>query len=85
MDARFLSLRIPKVLVLAGSDRLDTPLTIAHMQGRFQLSMVAHAGHCIQEDNPRGLSHIVIDFLRRYGLFPPGYTPPAIGGICVAP
>jgi hypothetical protein len=26
----------PTLLILAGHDRLDTPLTIAHMKGKFQ-------------------------------------------------
>jgi len=70
MTSRFLSLRVPKVLVVADSDRLDTPLTIGHMQGKFQLSVPQHCGHCINEDNPSQLSQIVIQFMKRYGLLP---------------
>ena len=51
----FLSLRVPKQLLLAGNDRMDKELTIAHMQGKFKLVVVDNVGHVIQEDNP----HIV--------------------------
>ena len=48
----FLNLRIPKQLLLAGSDRMDKELTIAHMQGKFKLVVVDNVGHVIQEDRP---------------------------------
>ena len=36
----FLSLRIPKILMLAGTDRLDKTLLIGQMQGKFQMSLL---------------------------------------------
>jgi protein phosphatase methylesterase 1 len=33
----FLNTRVPKQLLLAGSDRMDKELTIAQMQGKFKL------------------------------------------------
>jgi len=48
----FLDLRIPKQLLLAGNDRMDKDLTIAHMQGRFKMVVVDNVGHVIQEDRP---------------------------------
>ena len=36
----FLSIITPKVLVLAGTDRLDRPLTVGQMQGKFQLVLL---------------------------------------------
>ncbi len=36
----FLDLRVPKQLLLAGSDRMDKELTIAQMQGKFKLVVV---------------------------------------------
>ena len=33
----FLSVKVPKVLMLAGTDRLDKTLTIGQMQGKFQM------------------------------------------------
>ena len=46
----FLDLRIPKQLLLAGNDRMDKDLTIAHMQGKFKMVVVDNVGHVIQED-----------------------------------
>jgi protein phosphatase methylesterase 1 len=39
MSTRFLDITLPKLLVLAGVDRLDTLLTIGQMQGKFQVLM----------------------------------------------
>jgi len=39
----FLAARAPKLLLLAGTDRLDRPLTIGQMQGRFQLALLPQA------------------------------------------
>lgn len=33
----FLQVQAPKLLILAGTDRLDKPLTIGQMQGKFQM------------------------------------------------
>ena len=33
-------------------DRLDTPLTVGQMQGKFQLTVLPQAGHAIHEDQP---------------------------------
>ena len=46
----FLSVPAPKVLLLAGTDRLDQELTIGQMQGKFQMCLLPQAGHVIQED-----------------------------------
>lgn len=46
----FLSVTAPKLLLLAGTDRLDQELTIGQMQGKFQMSLLPQAGHVIQED-----------------------------------
>ena len=50
MSSLFLSVPGPKMLVLAGTDRLDTPLTIGQMQGKYQLALMPHCGHQIHED-----------------------------------
>ena len=36
----YMSVIVPKVLVLAGTDRLDKPLTVGQMQGKFQLLLL---------------------------------------------
>lgn len=40
MSELFLSVKAPKILMLAGSDRLDKTLTIGQMQGKFQMSLL---------------------------------------------
>ena len=59
----FLSVKIPKILMLAGIERLDKELTIAQMQGKFQLSVVNNVGHVIHEDNPERVFQIIEEFI----------------------
>ena len=66
MSERFLSAKTSKALLLAGTDRLDTPLTIAQMQGKFQMVVFPNSGHAIQEDEPEKFTQVVHDFLARY-------------------
>lgn len=40
MSELFLTVKAPKILMLAGSDRLDKTLTIGQMQGKFQMSLL---------------------------------------------
>ena len=49
----FLNVKVPKQLLLAGSDRMDKELTIAQMQGKFKLVVFDHVGHVIHEDQPK--------------------------------
>lgn len=44
----FLSLPAAKLLLLAGTDRLDKPLMIGQMQGKFQLVVLPAVGHTVQ-------------------------------------
>jgi protein phosphatase methylesterase 1 len=50
MSKRFLGCRAMKLLILAGTDRLDIDLTVAQMQGKYQLVVLPMCGHTIQED-----------------------------------
>ena len=43
------------MLVLAGAERMDTALTVAHMQGKYEMNVIADCGHVIQEDQPAAL------------------------------
>jgi protein phosphatase methylesterase 1 len=47
----FLAVRSARLLVLAGTDRLDQPLMIGQMQGKFQLAVVPgdRVGHMLHE------------------------------------
>ncbi|CAH1422393.1 unnamed protein product [Lactuca virosa] len=48
LSEKILSSPVPKLLLLAGIDRLDRALTIGQMQGKFQIVVVRHTGHAIQ-------------------------------------
>lgn len=61
----FLSCPVPKLLLLAGTDRLDRSLTIGQMQGKFQMIVVRHTGHAIQEDEPDEFAGVVLNFIAR--------------------
>lgn len=45
LSEAFLNVSAPKVLMLAGTDRLDKPLMVGQMQGRFQLSLLPQVAH----------------------------------------
>ncbi|KAK5584399.1 hypothetical protein RB653_006010 [Dictyostelium firmibasis] len=65
LSKEFLSSRALKLLILAGTDRLDRELTIAQMQGKFQLILLPLCGHVIQEDDPKSTSDTLIEFIKR--------------------
>ena len=45
----FLSARSARLLILAGTDRLDKELMIGQMQGKFQMEVVPNVGHMLHE------------------------------------
>jgi len=45
----FLAARTARLLILAGTDRLDKELMIGQMQGKFQMEVVPGVGHMVQE------------------------------------
>ncbi|KAF5359517.1 hypothetical protein D9756_002971 [Leucocoprinus leucothites] len=65
LSNKFLAARSARLLVLAGTDRLDRELMIGQMQGKFQLVVVPGTGHMIQEDDPTRLAEILVEFWRR--------------------
>ncbi|KAL8631523.1 hypothetical protein Q9189_002741 [Teloschistes chrysophthalmus] len=52
LSKKFLNANGGKLLILAGTDRLDKELMIGQMQGKYQLQVFPDAGHFIQEDQP---------------------------------
>ncbi|KAJ1976007.1 Protein phosphatase methylesterase 1 [Dimargaris xerosporica] len=62
---KFLQARAPKLLMLAGPERLDTPMMIAQMQGKFQPIMFPDSGHAIQEDSPQRVTDALVEFWQR--------------------
>jgi protein phosphatase methylesterase 1 len=67
LSAKFLAppSSVAKLLILAGTDRLDKPLTIAQMQGKYQLHVVPEAGHFVHEDCPEKVAVVVAEFWKR--------------------
>jgi len=59
----FLSIKIPKILLLASSDRMDKELTIAQMQGKFRLAIINDVGHIIHEDDSKEVAKMIADFI----------------------
>lgn len=78
LSEKFLSCSVPKLLLLAGTDRLDRALTIGQMQGKFQMVVVRHTGHAIQEDVPDEFATLVLNFISRNRIGPRGVEIPGI-------
>ncbi|KAG0494329.1 hypothetical protein HPP92_005323 [Vanilla planifolia] len=78
LSEKFLSCPVPKLLLLAGTDRLDRPLTIGQMQGKFQMVPVRHTGHAIQEDAPEEFASLVLNFISRNRIGPHGVEIPGL-------
>ena len=67
----FLSCECPKLLLLAGIDRLDRDLTVGQMQGKFQMHVVPKSGHAVHEDAPEQVADCIASFLVRNKLVQP--------------
>ncbi|XP_050219905.1 uncharacterized protein LOC126670257 [Mercurialis annua] len=78
LSEKFLSSPVPKLLLLAGTDRLDRTLTIGQMQGKFQMVVVRHTGHAIQEDVPDEFAALVLNFISRNRIGPHGVEIPGL-------
>ncbi|GAU18964.1 hypothetical protein TSUD_229550 [Trifolium subterraneum] len=53
-------------------------LTIGQMQGKFQMIVVRHTGHAIQEDVPDEFATLVINFISRNQIGPNGVVIPGL-------
>ncbi|XP_061107423.1 protein phosphatase methylesterase 1-like [Conger conger] len=62
----FLSCNIPKLLLLAGIDRLDRDLTIGQMQGKFMMQVLPPCGHAVHEDMPDKVADALASFMIRH-------------------
>lgn len=67
LSSNFLEIPAARLLILAGTDRLDKKLMIGQMQGKYQLVVFAESGHFVQEDVPMKTAVTLIDFLIRNG------------------
>lgn len=70
LSKRFLSARTARLLLLAGTDRLDKELMVGQMQGKYQLTVFPDVGHCLQEDAPEKTAKLLVDFWRRNEVTP---------------
>ncbi|KRY57192.1 Protein phosphatase methylesterase 1 [Trichinella britovi] len=68
MSEKFLSVSVPKLLLLANKDNMDTALTTAQMQGKFQMALLTEVGHSVHEDSPEKTAEIFASFLLRQRL-----------------
>lgn len=67
LNNNFLENSLPKLLILASPDRLDTDLTIKHMQGKFSFKVSnQHVGHHVHEDDPEGTAQMLREFLKLF-------------------
>ncbi|KAI9851778.1 MAG: Protein phosphatase methylesterase 1 [Thelocarpon superellum] len=65
LSSKFLGATSGKLLLLAGTDRLDKELMIGQMQGKYQLQVFPEAGHFIHEDLPEKTAMVLVDFYKR--------------------
>ncbi|KAF3938400.1 hypothetical protein ABW19_dt0200411 [Dactylella cylindrospora] len=65
LSRKFLEARGGKLLILAGTDRLDKELTIGQMQGKYQLLVLPEVGHFVHEDAPEKTAMALVEFYRR--------------------
>nr|CAD7443617.1 unnamed protein product [Timema bartmani] len=66
LSNEFLNCQVPKMLLLAGIDRLDKDLTVGQMQGKFQMQVLPQCGHAVHEDVPEKVAEVVATFLVRH-------------------
>ncbi|KAI0656429.1 protein phosphatase methylesterase [Cubamyces menziesii] len=65
LSGKFLSARTARLLILAGTERLDKELMIGQMQGKFQLVVIPGVGHMVHEDDPTHMAEVLVEFWRR--------------------
>lgn len=65
LSSKFLTGRGAKLLILAGTDRLDKELMIGQMQGKFQLVVIPEGGHFVHEDVAEKVAGLLVEFFKR--------------------
>ncbi|XP_014485761.1 PREDICTED: protein phosphatase methylesterase 1 [Dinoponera quadriceps] len=66
LSTAFLNVSAPKMLLLAGVDRLDRELTVGQMQGKFQMQVLPACGHAVHEDVPDKVAEAIATFMVRH-------------------
>ncbi|KAI9224051.1 Alpha/Beta hydrolase protein [Blastocladiella britannica] len=82
LSSLFLRAPAAKLLILAGTDRLDRELTIGQMQGKFQMEVLQAVGHNLHEDAPSATAHLLSQFANRNARL---VLPPKFNGTRAAP
>uniref|UniRef100_A0A069DYU3 Protein phosphatase methylesterase 1 n=1 Tax=Panstrongylus megistus TaxID=65343 RepID=A0A069DYU3_9HEMI len=82
----FLSCEAQKLLLLASLDRLDTDLTVAQMQGKFEIHAFEQSrgrcGHAIHEDIPDAVAEVLATYLVRNMFAKRKYEFPSVMPCC---
>ncbi|KAK6336484.1 carboxyl methyl esterase activity protein [Orbilia brochopaga] len=65
LSRKFLEAKGGKLLILAGTDRLDKELIIGQMQGKYQLLVLPEVGHFVHEDAPEKTAVALVEFYKR--------------------
>lgn len=76
LSDKFLRAPYGRMLIVAGTDRLDKTLTIGQMQGKYQLEILPETGHFVHEDVPAKISSLLLNFWHRNQ---PLVLPPKVG------
>lgn len=66
LNDSFLDLTCSKIFIIAGVAHLEKALTVAHMQGKFQLEVINKTGHIVHEDQSHEVAGIFLSFFKRY-------------------
>lgn len=66
LSSMFLNVHVPRLLLLAGVDRLDKDLMVGQMQGKFQMQILPLCGHAVHEDSPDDVADALSNFMVRY-------------------
>lgn len=67
LTGNFLKFSGSRLLILASdTDHMDREMTIAQMQGKFQLIVIRESGHAVQEDQPEQMAEPISLMIRKH-------------------
>jgi protein phosphatase methylesterase 1 len=64
-SSRFLSLLLPKLVLLSDIELLDAQFTKAQIQGKLQVAIIKGNGHLLHEEEPFQVASVIMQFLER--------------------
>jgi pimeloyl-ACP methyl ester carboxylesterase len=68
---RFLSLSVPKLLLLSVTHNTDATLLTAQMQGKFAVRTIPFTSHLLHAEAPRPCCQAIVEFLARSAILDP--------------